>query len=370
MEKQLEFIAVVIFCTAVIAVHQILGNRTLDFGFAHVLSIIFLCLSVWIIYWVFITPNGKAFARKYNSNQKKIIEKQALEIKEYRRTKAEVFNDLKNFLPSYSVFSFDCKTAISIDNSSKKVCLLSNPKINALGFFDTRIIERKIIAHRDILEVTIFEDGNSVTTTSRTSQVAGAIVGNIALGGAGLIIGALTGAKKTSATVSSLEVRLTINNIQSPIWSIAFIKSETSKKSSAYQKATNDANKLLGLLKILIKRADDEDKMLESKRDVSSSLNKEQKIDVLAIAKSLDSAAIASLLNDSFNEKEITVQVKIKGNTIKISLASENSPDLDRLVPIIHKKIMELSIDSIENVDISGYQLGESLPSWSKTLQI
>jgi hypothetical protein len=369
MGKQLEIITAFIFCAAIVANRMAFSGSAFNFGFPQILAILFLCLSIWAIYWVFLTPSGKACARKYNASQKKMLEKQALEIKEYRRTRAQVFNDLKNFSPSYSAFSSDGKTAIAIDNISKNVCLLNNPKVHALGFFDTRIIQREIISYRDILEVTIFEDGNSVTTTSRTSQVAGAIVGNIVLGGAGLIIGALTGSKKTSATVSSLEIRLIINNIQSPIWSISFIKSETPKKSSVYQKATNDANELLGIIKVLMKRADDEDKISESQRDNLSSTTK-QEIDGLAIAKSEDSKAIAALLNNYFNEKGITVKVKIQENILKVSLASENSPESDRVVPIVHKKIMELNIDSIENVDISGYQLGESLPSWSKTLQI
>jgi len=367
--RQLEILTVLIFLVAFFTNYIVFSSSTFNVGFSPVFAILFLCLCIGAIYWVFFTPSGRAYARKYNAEQKKIEEKQVQEIKKHYRNKAQAFSDLDGFSPSCSVFSVDNKSAISIDENSKNICLLSTPGGKSLNFFDTRLVQRKIVSYRDILEAAIFEDGNSITTTSRTSQVAGAIIGNIMLGGAGLLIGALTGSKKTSAAVSSLEVKLIINNTQSPTWSIAFIRSQTLKKSPAYQKAASDANSLLGLIKVLIKRADDEDKITESQQANLVSPT-ERKADVLELAKSGDPGAITSLLNRSLNKKGITAKAKMKGNTLRISLASEIPPDLDQVVPMIHKGIMGLNIDSVENVEIVGYRLGESLPTWSRTLQM
>ncbi|MHC5718578.1 MAG: hypothetical protein ACYTX0_42535, partial [Nostoc sp.] len=66
----------------------------------------------------------------------------------------------------------------------------------------------------------------------------------------------------------------------------------------------------------------------------------------------------------------ITVRDKIQETTLKISLASEIAPDQDRIVPFIHKGIMALDIALIENVEILGYRLGDSAPSWSRKLEI
>ena len=367
---QLQILTILLFLAAILTTYMILiSNPTFNVGFLLIFSMLFLGFSVRAVYWIFFTSNGKSFARKYNAEQQKLLEEQAKEIKEYYITRDQAFSELDNFSPSRTIFSVDDRSAISIDKNSNNVCLLSNPKGKSLNFFDRRSIGRKIISYRDILEVSVFEDGNSITTTSRKSQVAGAIIGNIMLGGTGLLIGALTGSKKISETVSSLEVRLVINNTQSPIWSIAFIRSETPKKSQLYQKAANKANNLIGLIKVLMKRADDEDRIAES-QNINPVLPIEQKADILELAKSGDPGAITSLLNRSLKKKGITAKARIQGNTLRITLASENPPNPDDLVPILHKGTMELNIDSVENVEILGYRLGESSPSWSKVLQI
>jgi hypothetical protein len=367
--RQLEIVTVLVFLVAIIINYMVFSDSTFNVGIAPILTIFFLCLSIGMLYWVFFTSNGKAFARKYNDKQKKLIEKQVKELKENYISKEQAFSELENFSPSQSIFSSDNKSAISIDENSNNICLLSNPSGQSLKFFDKRTIQREVISYRDILEVAIFEDGNSITATSRKSQVAGAIIGNIMLGGAGLVIGALTGSKKTSATVSHLEIRLIINNTKSPTWSIAFIHSETPKRSPSYQKAANQANNLLGLIKVLIKQADDEDKATESQR-VNPAPAGEQKVDLSDLAKSGDPGAITLLLNRSLKKRGIIAKARMQGNTLKIALASENSPNPDDLVPMIHKGIMGLNIDAVENVEILGYRLGESSPSWSRILQI
>jgi hypothetical protein len=366
---QLEIVTVIVFLVAFFTNYVVFSSSTFNVGFAPIFTILFLCSSIGAIYWIFFSSSGKDFAKTYNAGQKKLAEKRAKEVKEYYRNRAQAFAELENFSPSQPVFSVNDKSAISIDENSNNVCLLSNPRGQSLHFFDKRSIQRAVISYRDILEVSIFEDGNSITTTSRTSQVAGAIIGNIMLGGAGLLIGALTGSKKTSATVSSLEVRLIINNTQSPTWSIAFIGSETPKKSPLYQKAANEANNLLGLIKVLIKRADDEDKIAEIKK-INPVPYGEQKVDVSEPAKNNDPENITSLLNQSLKKKGITAKARMQGKTLRIALASENPPNPDNLVPMIHKGIMGLNIDAVEDVEILGYRLGESSPSWSRILQM
>lgn len=342
----------------------------------RVITILLLCASIGANFWVFFTPTGKTFARKYNDDAKKQAEKQAEDFKLYNRTKSTVFSDLEGFSPEHIVFSIDNQTGIAIDEKSKNVCLLNNP-VKFFGYFDIRRIQRLIIPYRDILEVAILEDGDSITKTSRTSQLAGAIIGNIMLGGAGLIIGSLTGAKRTSSRVSNLDVRLIINNTKTPVWSIAFIGSETPKKGLVYKKASEQSNNLHGLIKVLMKQADDEDKLTESQQNKPKSHVKEpigtpteKTVNVLELAKNGDPKAITDLLNRSLNTKGITARAKMQETTLKISLASELSPDPDRIVPFIHKGIMGLNIVSIENVEILGYRLGDSTPSWSRKLEM
>jgi len=342
----------------------------------RVITILLVCASISANLWVFFTPTGKAFARKYNDDAKKQAEKQAQDSKLYIRKNSTVFSDLEGFYPSQIVFSIDNQTGIAIDEKSKNVCLLNNP-VKSFGYFDIRLVQRLIIPYKDILEVAILEDGDSITKTSRTSQIAGAIIGDIMLGGLGLLIGSLTGAKRTSSRVSNLDVRLIINNTKSPVWSIAFIRSETPKNGIVYKKASEQSNNLHGLIKVLMKQADDEDKLTESQQNKPISNAQEpitapieKNINVLELAKAGDSKAITTLLNRSLNSKGITARAKIQETTLKISLASEIAPDQDRIVPFIHKGIMALDIALIENVEILGYRLGDSAPSWSRKLEI
>jgi hypothetical protein len=369
MEYQLEISAVIVLIIAVFSIAMALKS-----GFAVMLSLLFLCLSVALVYWVFFTPSGRKSAKEYNATLKKVAGKQAQDFKKYYRNKGSAFSDLNEFSPSHSIFSPNGKSAIAIDEGSKSICLLNTSKGQSFHFFDIRSATRRIVSYKDILEVSIFEDGNSLTTTSRTSQVAGAVVGNIMLGGAGLLIGALSGSKKTSSTVSSLEVRLLINDTKSPAWSIAFICSETPKNSTTYKKHAGEAENLLGIIKVLIKRADDEDKLVDASSQESGSSSPSSVMkkgtDILEAARSGDSGAITSLLNQSLNKKGITAKAKIQSGTLKIVLASENIPGPDHIVPLIHKGVMGLNIDSVENVEISGYRLGESSPSWSRVLQM
>jgi hypothetical protein len=255
MQQQFQFLVILGFTTSIIVNWIVFSSTTYSNGFSKLIVLIFATVTIWLFYWTFFTSAGKAFASRYNKNVQKCIQQRAQDYETYYRSKNNVFNDIDDFTPTQTIFSITNKTGVAVDSRSKKVCFLSNPS----GSFpcDTRQTQRLTISYRDILEAALYEDGNSITKTSRTSQVAGAIVGNVLLGGTGLIVGALTGSKKTSNTVQSLEIRMTVNNTQFPFWAIAFLQNESQKNSLTYKKASEEANKFLSLMKVLINQADE-----------------------------------------------------------------------------------------------------------------
>lgn len=255
MQKQFQAIVIFSFSVAIIVNWTTFRMASDNAGFTRFIVVLFLAIASWAFYWTFFTPSGKLFANNYNKNVQKGIKQRAQDYETYYRAKDKIFLEVDDFTPAQAIFSVDNKTGIAIDSKSKKVCLLNN----LTGFFpcDTRNIQRLTIPYKDILEVALYEDGNSITKTSRTSQVAGAIVGNVLLGGTGLIIGAFTGSKKTSNTVQSLEIRMTINSIQFPFWAFTFLRTETQKNNPAYKKAAAEANKFLSLMKVLINQSDE-----------------------------------------------------------------------------------------------------------------
>jgi hypothetical protein len=88
--------------------------------------------------------------------------------------------------------------------------------------------------------------GHSETKTNTGSQVGRAIVGGALAGGVGLVIGGLSGSKKTSEIVNTIALRFTLNG-QS--YEIVFLNTETTKGSSLYDNALKEARYWQSLLK-------------------------------------------------------------------------------------------------------------------------
>lgn len=151
-------------------------------------------------------------------------------------------------------FHFGDKTGIAFDESKYQVNLI---QING----DNSLISR-IISYRDILSVEIFEDGDSTTKTSRTSQAGGALVGGVLLGGVGLLVGGLSGKQVTTTKVTRVDLRIVVNDVKNPLHDVNFLKLESPRNGILYEQASSKARNWLGTLEVLIRKADDEDKVL------------------------------------------------------------------------------------------------------------
>ena len=175
------------------------------------------------------------------------------ELQQNLRSQEAVFGEVEGFEASQTVFSANGVTAIAIDSRAERVCLLKNPS----GVFpcDIRRVQLMALPYSGILEAALYEDGNTITKTSRSSQLVGAVVGDVLLGGVGMAIGAVTGSKKTTGTVRSLEVRLTIKDMDCPYWAFTFLRTEVPKGGWEYKAASDNANRLLSLVKVLIDQA-------------------------------------------------------------------------------------------------------------------
>lgn len=158
-------------------------------------------------------------------------------------------------IPDFSVtkrlIGVDRATGLAIDEQRRKVCLI----VQQQQKFSSRVF-----AYNDLLSSEIFEDGSSITKTVRSSQLGGALVGGIALGGVGAIIGGLSGKTNTTGKVSRVGLRLTVNDTQSPILTIDLLGLEAKKGDVLYEDAIRVARNWHGLIEVLIKRADIEDR--------------------------------------------------------------------------------------------------------------
>lgn len=115
---------------------------------------------------------------------------------------------------------------------------------------------RRSIRPSDLISVEVFEDGDAVTTTSKSRTIGGALVGGALLGGAGLILGGLSGKKRTTSTVRTIELRLTIADVQAPLFSVRFLPQEVERSSTAYESASKLAREWQGRLLAIMRRAE------------------------------------------------------------------------------------------------------------------
>lgn len=156
-----------------------------------------------------------------------------------------------NFNTTQKIMGADGNTGMAIDEQSKKVCLISSRQ---------KSVSLRVVSYKDLLSSELFEDGATVTKTVRSSQIGGALIGGLALGGVGAIIGGLSGKTQTSGKVKKIDLRLTINDTKSPLHDVCFLNLETKKDSSLYRQVIQQARHWHGLVEVLIKRADIEDK--------------------------------------------------------------------------------------------------------------
>jgi len=135
-------------------------------------------------------------------------------------------------------------TVVAVDNDRHKVVFAYNDGSN---------ISIEMFSASDILESELIENNQSVIKTSRSSQVAGAAVGGILFGGLGAVVGGVTGKKVETVVVDTVGVRVTVNNLASPVRNYYFLNSPVPKNSPQYNSAISQATHWHGVFSALIK---------------------------------------------------------------------------------------------------------------------
>ncbi|MBB2697940.1 UNVERIFIED_ORG: hypothetical protein GGI66_002600 [Rhizobium esperanzae] len=90
----------------------------------------------------------------------------------------------------------------------------------------------KVFNFSDLVGVEVLRNGSSVHRTNRGSQVAGAAVGAVLLGPVGLLLGGLTGSKRSIEKVDRLSLKIFTNDLVNPTHEIVFLNAPGSKPDS------------------------------------------------------------------------------------------------------------------------------------------
>lgn len=75
-----------------------------------------------------------------------------------------------------------------------------------------------------IASVDVIRDGTSITSTNRGSQVMGGAIGGVLFGPLGLLIGGVTGSKRTHQRVSQIALKIIVDDRVTPIYTIEFLR--------------------------------------------------------------------------------------------------------------------------------------------------
>ncbi len=145
--------------------------------------------------------------------------------KNQKRFKAETekfFNKAfqeNDFIPDKSTLLFDSKYAIALNEKMGKIAILSRENLS--DEFNYKEIE-----FRDIIESKVIKNNETITSSSFGSQVTRGIVGGVALGGLGTLIGATTGKTNSKEKIKELSLEIVINDLLNPRVVIPFYKSD------------------------------------------------------------------------------------------------------------------------------------------------
>lgn len=174
--------------------------------------------------------------------------------KQKAKTKAilENLRRVEDFSATQLLIGSEGNTGLAIDEQRKKVCLIDQRQGNATF---------RLIPYKDLISSELFEDGTTVTKTMRASQIRGAIVGGLVLGGVGAIIGGLSGKNQASSRVKEVTLRIVVNDIQSPLHDVNLLNLETTKDNAVYKQAIEQARQWQGIMEVAIRQADQEDKI-------------------------------------------------------------------------------------------------------------
>lgn len=88
------------------------------------------------------------------------------------------------------------------------------------------------------------------------------------------------------------------------------------------------------------------------------------------LAKQGNPKALATMLNRSLKQKNITAKVGMKNDCLQILLESTQVPDQQAMVSFIRNGLIKLEVESINAVKVYGRQLGEESPAWNQTFEL
>lgn len=157
---------------------------------------------------------------------------------------------IKDFRITNSIYG---ESAIFIiDDNRKKIVLLGLTDVNSIC---------KEANYEDLLSVSLKTDGKTISEKSTMRTVAGAAVGGVLLGGAGAIVGGLSGDTTSTQAVSKVILKFTFRDIGNPNFELVLLNMYPPIKPndigySEVEKALSLGNKIKDVCAVIIDKVD------------------------------------------------------------------------------------------------------------------
>ncbi|HHF0348760.1 TPA: hypothetical protein ACPJYY_000015 [Haemophilus influenzae] len=204
-----------------------------------------------------------------------------------------IFDQISRFSIEHK--HYGCKTLVAVDRELENICLIELNNIPK-GLEDNSEKTFKYLKADDILQVELFEGGNSVTSSSRS--IGGAVVGGALFGGVGAIVGGLGSSTKSSETVNKIQIRLVVNDKTNPIYDIDFLSVEIDKNELPfiYESISKQARTWYGYFEVMINNA--KDNVEEIKEKDIDVITKLERLNLLKASKAISEEEFSILKKD------------------------------------------------------------------------
>ena len=142
-----------------------------------------------------------------------------------------------DFTPNKTIKSPDDMFVVQFDEAHEKIAVISNEGVLSIPF-------------KDVISVERLENGVTKFRKSIAETVGGAVVGGAVAGGAGIIVGGLSGSSEGSKKITSLSVKVTINDLSHPAIILPLPLGEALK----FAKSLRVTEELVDTFKVIISR--------------------------------------------------------------------------------------------------------------------
>ena len=119
----------------------------------------------------------------------------------------------------------------------------------------------EIINYSDIIEVSYEENGSQLYTKSAGRTIGGAIVGGVLMGGAGAVVGGLSGASKQNKEIENMDIKILLRSTIRTSYVLHFkdvdrvLKTKEDADRKLYEKYVKNANQAKDVLSVIIDNA-------------------------------------------------------------------------------------------------------------------